>query len=192
MGYDAVVAANKCRTKHGKWKTRTYRAWQHMKDRCHNPKNSRFHRYGGRGITVCDRWQEFDTFYADMGDAPDGASLNRIDNDGNYEPVNCMWSPTKEQQNNISTNSLVEWEGRTQTLAQWAYELGIPYKRIVYRHSKGWVPPDLFTRENRKGKTAVHRVEYNGEMLTLKEASDRSGVPMQTLYWRMRVGKALF
>lgn len=187
-----VAESNRRRAKHGMYKTKVYHAWQTMRDRCSNPKNSRFHRYGGRGITVCERWQEFENFYADMGDAPRGTSLDRIDTDGNYEPSNCRWATPKQQSNNTSTNTHVTHDGKTQTLAQWAAELGIPYSRIVYRHTRGWQPPELFDDDSLKGKTVKHLVEYKGEMVPLKEASCRSGVPMQTLYWRMRVGKPLF
>lgn len=187
-----VAESNKRRATHGMYRTRIYQLWQGMKDRCRNPNNARFHRYGGRGITVCDRWQEFDNFFADMGDPPAGMTLDRIDTDGNYEPTNCRWASRKQQQNNMSTNTHVTHNGKTQTLAEWAAELGIPYSRIVYRHTRGWQPPELFNDDNMKGKTVKHLVEYEGEMIPLKEASQRSGVPMQTLYWRMRVGKDLF
>jgi hypothetical protein len=187
-----VAESNKRRAKHGMYKSKVYHAWQTMRDRCNNSNNARFHRYGGRGITVCDRWHEFDNFYADMGDAPHGTSLDRIDTDGNYEPSNCRWATPKQQSNNTSTNTHVTYNGKTQTLAEWAAELGIPYSRIVYRHARGWTPPELFNDDNLKGKTVKHLVEYEGEMIPLKEASQRSGVHMQTLYWRMRVGKDLF
>jgi hypothetical protein len=71
-----------------------------MKTRCLNPKNDKWHRYGGRGITVCDRWLSFDNFLADMGERPKGKTIDRIDNDGNYEKENCKWSTPKEQLQN--------------------------------------------------------------------------------------------
>ena len=74
-----------------------YKSWASMKSRCSRPDYSYYHRYGGRGIRVCDRWQKFENFYADMGDKPEGHSIERLDVDGNYEPGNCKWANDAEQ-----------------------------------------------------------------------------------------------
>lgn len=88
-------------TKHGKCGSQEYIAWQLLRQRCNNPKNPRYNRYGGRGISVCERWSRFENFYADMGDKPDPKlSIDRIDNDGNYEPGNCRWATASEQRRN--------------------------------------------------------------------------------------------
>ena len=123
MRTDNIIASNKRRAKHGMYKTKVYRAWQAIRQRCENSKEARFHRYGGRGISVCDRWQEFDNFYADMGDPPKGASIDRIDTNGNYEPTNCRWATPKQQSNNTSTNTHVTYNGKTQTLARYPSRL---------------------------------------------------------------------
>lgn len=83
----------------------TYNSWARMIDRCTNEKNNRFARYGGRGITVCTRWRKFENFLADMGEKPDkDLSIDRINNDGNYEPGNCRWATPAEQARNRSTS----------------------------------------------------------------------------------------
>lgn len=135
------------RLKHGQARTRAYKIWVGMKGRCFNPDNTSYVDYGGRGITVCERWLKFENFLADMGHPPSNTSIDRINNDGNYKPGNCRWATPSEQLNNRRNNVKVEYQGRTQTLTEWAEELGFNvdtlYARIVrYR----WDINDAMTR----------------------------------------------
>lgn len=96
-------------TTHGMYGTPTYNSWNGMKDRCLNPNSNGYKDYGGRGITICDRWLEsFENFYSDMGEKPKGLSIERIDNDGNYEPLNCMWATQEQQIQNRKITKLNE------------------------------------------------------------------------------------
>lgn len=91
--------------------TRTYRSWQHMKDRCYNESCSRYADYGGRGISVCDEWiNSFEAFLRDMGEAPHGLQIDRIDNDGNYCKENCRWATAKENSNNRRKAKRTRWD----------------------------------------------------------------------------------
>ncbi len=87
--------------------SRTYQTWSCMRKRCANPNDKRFLTYGARGIRVCDRWHSFENFLADMGEKPDGSSIDRIDNDGNYEPGNCRWVLTREEQMRNRTSTVL-------------------------------------------------------------------------------------
>lgn len=92
---------DRCRaTTHGLSNTNTYRIWQGMIYRCKNPNYKNYKYYGGRGITVCERWHKFENFFQDMGERPKGLSIDRINNNGNYEPGNCRWATVKEQTSN--------------------------------------------------------------------------------------------
>jgi hypothetical protein len=98
---DATVSRS---TTHGKYNNGSYKSWKAMKARCLNPNAAGYARYGGAGVVVCDRWLKFENFYADMGERPDGCSLDRIDGTKGYEPGNCRWSTTKEQNLNRKSN----------------------------------------------------------------------------------------
>lgn len=114
------------RKTHGLTESREYRAWCHMKDRCLNPKTKGYEYWGGRGIKVCDTWvNSFMKFFEDMGTCPKGYSLDRIDPNGNYEASNCRWADSNQQSNNTRRNIFLTHEGKTQTIAQWAKEVGI-------------------------------------------------------------------
>lgn len=123
---------------HGMTKTPTFVSWTRMLQRCYNSKYNRFNDYGGRGITVCDRWRDsFETFFKDMGERPRGLTLERIDNNGNYDPDNCRWATPKEQAENRRNNVWIEWQGETKTQADWARQLGVSNGFINYYLKRG-------------------------------------------------------
>lgn len=125
--------------KHGMVKTRIFKIWAGMRKRCLNPKCDSYHLYGGRGIKICERWDEFDKFYEDMGESyGDHLSLDRIDPDGDYCPENCRWATTKQQNNNRRNNRIVELNGISKTLAQWSESSGIRQNTISNRLKVGW------------------------------------------------------
>lgn len=133
-------------TSHRMSYTRTYGVWNGMLNRCRNPKTSMWRHYGGRGIKVCDRWLTFENFLADMGEKPVGKSLDRINNNGNYEPGNVKWATPVEQHNNTRTNRLLTALGKTQTVTQWAREIGVEKSVLFNRLGMGWTAEDAITR----------------------------------------------
>lgn len=128
-------------TTHGKRHTRLYNIWRGMLERCRNPNHKRYSRYGGRGITVCDRWQnDFQSFYdwAMANGYQDDLSIDRIYVNGNYEPSNCRWATTKEQNNNRSTNRIYQLGKDSKSLAEWCETYGVKYQLVFDRIKLGW------------------------------------------------------
>lgn len=120
-------------TRRGK-RLKEYNIWLHIKRRCTNPNTQNFKRWGGRGITMCKRWSSsFINFMSDMGNCPENYSIDRIDNDGNYEPSNCRWASQIEQCNNTSKNIKVTYNGEVKTISEWSRVLGIPYATLRFR-----------------------------------------------------------
>lgn len=126
--------------KHGQYKTRLYKIWSNMLQRCGNPKNDSYSTYGAKSITVCDEWKDFDSFYAwaiSNGYA-DNLSIDRIENGKGYSPENCRWATPQEQTDNRQCCRYVSHNGKTQTIKAWAKETGIPYQTLLNRFDKGW------------------------------------------------------
>ena len=133
-------------------KDATYQAWKAMHGRCNNPKNKRFPDYGGRGISVCDRWNDFEAFVTDMGDRPEEKkSIDRIDNEGNYEPVNCRWADDFEQANNKRTNHALTHDGITLNLSQWIRRMGISKSAIYSRIKRGLPTEEILSLKPWRG-----------------------------------------
>jgi hypothetical protein len=125
---------------HGMTRSTEFQIWTDMRRRCHDPRRPDFHRYGGRGISVCDEWREsFEAFYRDMGPRPDGLTLDRLHNDQGYSKQNCIWATRKRQDRNRRTNRIVEVEGVRMTLADAAEKYGIRYPTLLGRlGARGW------------------------------------------------------
>lgn len=137
-------------------KTSEYNIWVTMRQRCNNPKDQVYHRYGARGIKVCDRWSSFKLFLADMGPRPSkDHSLDRYpDMKGNYEPNNCRWATSTEQANNRSTNRHIELNGRRVTIMQAERITGVHHHTIIYRLNAGKSPEEAVSLAHKAGEHA--------------------------------------
>lgn len=132
--------------KHGKSRSRVYNIWMGMRQRCYNPNNIAYEAYGGRGILICERWQHFPYFYADMGNPPRRHEIERIDNDSGYSPENCKWATRREQQNNRRGNRTITIDGVTRTVAEWSELTGIHHNTIAQRLDRGRPPADIVAK----------------------------------------------
>ena len=169
---------SKNRLTHGKSQSRAYQAWSGMRTRCYNGNAKSYPYYGGRGIKVCQRWLEsFEGFYADMGEADVGMSLERIDVNGDYSPENCKWIPLAEQARNKRNVKLIDGK----TLPEIARESGVKYSTLHARKRT-----DIESTVN----ADLRRSEYacNGESRTISEWADKQGVQRHTIYKRLHRG----
>lgn len=160
-------------------------SWYSMKQRCLNKNATGYSRYGGAGIKICDRWMEFDNFYADMGDRPEGMSLDRIDNDGNYEPRNCRWATIVEQSKNQKSNRKVEIDGVTKLITEWARDIGITASTLSKRLAKG-IDKEGLLAPNPQSKRKTITSEF-GEV-NLYDLAKLSGVSYFTIDKRYKAG----
>lgn len=142
------VTAN-LKYRHGLTDHRLYRTWQNMRNRCNDPGNKEYQHYGGRGISVCDEWNEsFDSFYewAMSNGYQDDLTIDRIDVNGNYCPENCRWATLHDQSRNRTNNRVIEYQGRKMILADWAKEMGINASVIRHRLDAGWTVEAALTK----------------------------------------------
>lgn len=130
---------------------RAYGIWGGITDRCTNVNNHAYKDYGGRGITVCDRWRSFENFFADMGNPPAGMTIDRADNDKGYCKENCRWASRKEQGRNRRSTVLLTHNGRTMCMKAWAEEMGMCGSAIRHRLNIGWSVEKALTAPNRYG-----------------------------------------
>lgn len=182
-----------CIRSNGGWTVSPERSsYNSMINRCCNEKDNYYKNYGGRGIKVCDRWQKsFEDFLSDMGKRPEGFSLDRIINDGNYEPNNCRWASAIEQANNRKTNRFVNFNGKTQTISQWSRELGISKSVIKDRLNRGLSNEEALTPPSGGNCTeSLSKMwEFDGESKTIKQWSEEMQTSTTKLRQRMNLGK---
>jgi hypothetical protein len=140
-------------TTHGCWGHPLYPKWKSIMERCNNENDSHYYTYGGRGITVCDRWHDVKLFIKDMFPSfKKGLTIERKDNNGNYEPNNCIWIPAGQQAKNKSNNINITYQGKTMCLAEWARYLHVSYGTLQDRLRHGWTPEKTVSTPIRKGK----------------------------------------
>lgn len=156
---EMTVEKNKKNAKHGMHGTKIYGIWRHMKERTTKTTHKQYQDYGGRGIRVCDEWSDFSKFYewSIANGYKEGLSIDRADNDGNYEPSNCRWTDDKTQANNRRNNHLIEYEGKKQTMKQWADEKGIDYGLVKNRMRAGMPLEKVFYKGRLKKESKKTR-----------------------------------
>jgi len=137
---------------HNLTNTRIFTIWMGIKKRCCNKKSSNYNLYGGRGITYCKEWEQFESFYnwAINNGYKDNLSIDRIDVNGNYEPNNCRWVDMKTQQNNTRRNHYITYKNETKTATEWAEFLGVGYWGFIHRINRGWNIDRIFNQPYRK------------------------------------------
>lgn len=175
------------RRSHGLTRSPTYRAWQHMIERCEKPETKNYEDYGARGITVCSQWHKFNDFLYDMGVKPKGMELDRRDNNGNYEPGNCRWTTKIIQANNKRSNKFLTFSGKTQTIRQWEAELSIARGALWARHKRhpDWLIERLFFTPFRKPKQHP-TVTLRGRTQTIQQWARELHMTPQAIFNRRK------
>lgn len=148
---------------HGMSKSSEHGIWKQMLQRCFNPRCKNYANYGARGITVCERWKTFENFYADMGSKPDGLTLERMNNAGNYEPSNCRWATYTDQLNNNRRNRIIEFSGERLNLTQWAAKLGINRAALDSRIKRGMPLEHALSAVTYQSRIGYHAVDEKHE-----------------------------
>lgn len=175
---------------HGLTNTEIYNIWHGIKNRCLNPKSKDYHKYGQRGINICDEWKNDVTkFMQDMGPRPGPEySVHRIDNEGNYEPGNCKWATTQEQARERRTNRKITYQGQTKTIIEWCEITGIKHSTLCARLDKGLSPEIALT-------TPVVQCEklftYNGKTQNIDNWAKELNIGRNRLYRRIQKGMTI-
>jgi hypothetical protein len=162
--------------------------WRHMRHRCADPLDRSYHRYGGRGIKVCARWQDFNAFLADMGTRPQpGMQLDRIDNNGNYEPANCRWATPRANSRNTCQCVFITHNGQRRIATEWAEILGLSASTIAIRARKGRPPEECLSKIRLRSR-AERRYTFAGKTMTVVQWAKELGIQGDVLSWRIRQG----
>ena len=173
--------------KHGMFGSKIYSSWSAMLYRCRNPNAKAYPNYGGRGINVCEEWLDFERFYADMGQGHwDGAELERKDNNGNYEPGNCVWATTKTNVRNKRNTWFVEYQGVRRKLVELCEEFGIPRRNVEARLNVGWGLFEALHTPVRARGVITYRV--GSEMLSVSQMAKACGASVTAVRSRMYRG----
>lgn len=152
---------------HGHTDSPTHQSWRALRQRCNQKSNDRYKNYGGRGIKVCQRWDDFLNFLADMGERPPGYTIDRIDIDGDYCPENCRWLPRALQMKNMKQTIWITIENKTLCLTDWCKELGLKYTMVYQRIKSGMAPTEALT-----AKRLVRRNSKNGQFIKPEDSID--------------------
>lgn len=174
------------RERHGMSRTPTYHTWAMMNQRCLNPKQNIYDKYGGRGIGVCERWRSsFVAFLEDMGERPEGMTLDRIDNDGDYCPENCRWATPTEQANNTRRTRYITIDGKRHLANAIASENGIRPATVSQRINMGWSIEQAVGLADHYIDSAI---TINGETLTKMQWAEKLGISRQAVDERIKHG----
>lgn len=190
-------------TTHGESKTRLYRTWQGIKDRCTKPSCPEYENYGKRGIKMCDEWLNSFEAFRDWSkangfveDAKRGkCTIDRIDVNGDYDPSNCRWVDMKVQCRNRRNNAVIECDGGSHCLSEWAEILNAPYSMLVSRYRRGWSPYEIIhgrerviNTETYRNRKTNHLLTYRGETHCAIEWAEILGINVNTIRGRLHRG----
>jgi hypothetical protein len=170
--------------KHGMSRSTTWGSWTAMKGRCLRKKHHAYARYGGRGIKICERWNNFENFLADMGERPLGTTLDRINADGNYEPKNCRWADWKTQGSSRRNVRFLTYKGKTKHILDWSMELGVSHALITGRLKRGLTVEQAF-------ELPKNEFRYGGDWQRHRKATvwlEMDGRRQPRSYWAKEYG----
>ncbi len=174
---------------HGMSKTDEYKTWKGMRKRCLNKKCQMYEYYGGRGIVISEEWNDFMTFYEDMGPRPSKEySIDRIDNDGNYCKENCRWATKKEQMNNRKNSVSINFNNESHSIPEWAKILNLDANTLYARYEYGWDAEKILTTPiaTSSRNTRFTLITYEGLTLSIADWSRKTGINYSTIRERYR------